>query len=138
MRQHDTREDGFSAVELVIAMFLVAILALALLPLLMTGTRTSDTNRSLVAATAFASAQLAPIRADFAPHELATTCTSVQSAAVTARPGPSGSGLLADVLVSGCPGEYPGTVTVTAIAYASASPGSPLATVATRIVVSAP
>jgi prepilin-type N-terminal cleavage/methylation domain-containing protein len=131
-------DDGFSIVELVIAMFLVAILAMAVLPLLVQGTRASASNTSLVAATTFAGDRLAFFRDQFPSDTLTTTCTAVQAHRATGIPDPAGSGLSADILVSECPADLPGTVTVTARVYESADPTALLATVPTRIVVSSP
>ncbi|WP_292812691.1 type II secretion system protein [Microbacterium sp.] len=131
-------DDGFSIVELVIAMFLVAILAMAVLPLLVQGTRASASNTSLVAATTFAGERLAFFRDQFPSDILTTTCTAVQAHRATGIPDPARSGLSADILVSECPADLPGTVTVTARVYESADPTAVLATVPTRIVVSSP
>ncbi|MDX2377132.1 prepilin-type N-terminal cleavage/methylation domain-containing protein [Microbacterium sp. LRZ72] len=133
-----TADEGFSLVELVIAMFLSAILALAVLPLLVTTTRVSDENRSAVAAATFANAQLAPARAEFGNNDLTTTCTAVAGLAFVGKEDPAATGLRADVTVSACPEALPGTVTVTATVYAADDPGTALATIPTRIVVSAP
>jgi prepilin-type N-terminal cleavage/methylation domain-containing protein len=138
-RQHRRHtDDGFSIVELVIAMFLVAILAMAVLPLLVQGTRASASNTSLVAATTFAGERLAFFRDQFPSDTLTTTCTAVQAHRATGIPDPAGSGLSADILVSECPADLPGTVTVTARVYEGADPTAVLATVPTRIVVSSP
>ncbi|WP_439594154.1 prepilin-type N-terminal cleavage/methylation domain-containing protein [Microbacterium sp.] len=130
------KDDGFSVVELIIAMFLLAILALAVLPLLIGATKTSTVNRSLVAATTYANSQLAPIRVQF-PNDGTNSCAAVSARASTGVTD-TASGLLADIGVSACPTALPGTVTVTAKVYKTGSAASPLTTLSTKIVVTSP
>ncbi|UUT36706.1 prepilin-type N-terminal cleavage/methylation domain-containing protein [Microbacterium elymi] len=136
MRQHEHRRgtaDGFSMVELIIAMFLLAVIALALLPLLVGVTRTSSTNKSLVAATSLANAQVSAIRTLYPNDSTTSTCTALAQSIVKLKtgadatgitlassqplisgiPGPTGSGLSAKVTTSGCPSTLPGTVAMT-------------------------
>lgn len=127
-------EDGFSVVEVVIAMFLLAVLALAVLPLVIGATRVSVSNRDLVGATAFANAQLAPIRAAFPNDPTSpTTCSSLRSRATTEVADPAGTGLEADIVVGSCPAAYPGTVLVTITVRDSAGE---VTSIPTRIMVS--
>jgi len=129
-------DGGFSIVEMVIAMFLLTVLALAILPLLIGAVRASSTNRAIVSATAFANAQLAPIRAAFPNTPTgANTCTAVRSKAATGIAGPTGSSLKADITVGSCPAAFPGTVMVTVSVYGSATPGTILASLPTKILV---
>ncbi len=134
----DVGDGGFSIVELIIAMFLLAVLALALLPLLVGATRTSSVNKSLVASTTFANAQLAPIRAAFSNDSTTSSCANLGTYAKTGTVDTSGSGLQADVLVGACPAAYPGTVTVSVKVYRTATPGTVLALVPTKILVAGP
>lgn len=109
-----SEDDGFSLVEVIIAMFLLAVLALAVLPLVIGATRVSVDNKDLVAATTFANAQLAPVKAAF-PNDptTPTSCATLRSSYDRDDiPDPAGTGLLADVEVGACPAAYPGTVTV--------------------------
>lgn len=132
------RDDtGFSLAELVVAMFLLAILALAALPLVIGSTQTSSVNRSLVSATTFANAQLAPIRATYTDDAAGTSCAALRSLARTDVAGPSGSGLLADIVIGACPasGTYPGTVAVTISVTTTAAPTTVLTEVRTFVVV---
>nr|WP_274635829.1 prepilin-type N-terminal cleavage/methylation domain-containing protein [Microbacterium bovistercoris] len=129
-------DAGFSIVEVIIAMFLLAVIALALLPLLVGVTRSSVTNKSLVAATSLANAQLAPIRSQFPNTSTGTNqCSDVRAKSASAVPGPAGSGLLADVVVAACPTTFPDTVTVTVKVYKSGAPSQILAAVPTKILV---
>lgn len=131
-------EDGFSLVEVIIAMFLLMVLALAVLPLMVGATRVSVANRDLVGANTFANGQLAPIKAAF-PNDPATptSCAALQSRAATDVPDPGGTGLIADLTVGACPATYPGIVLVTVLVEDAADPGQTIVRLPTRILVSA-
>ena len=136
-------DEGFSIVEVILAMFLLAILALAVLPLMIGATRASTTNRSLVSATTFANAQIAPIRAAFPNAATGTTsCATLRSTyAQTGIADPSGTGLMADVTIGTCPSastDYPAAVSVTVSVYKSAAPTKILASLPTTVMVAAP
>lgn len=129
-------DEGFSLVEVVIAMFLLAIVALAVLPLTITAVRASVGNADLVAATTFANSQLAPIRDAFPQDPSATTSCAVLAAhAATGTPGPIGTELVAGITVGGCPVSYPGSVNVTVTVTEN---GSTLVVLPTRVLVSGP
>ncbi|WP_417562883.1 prepilin-type N-terminal cleavage/methylation domain-containing protein [Microbacterium sp.] len=160
MGHHEHRggatSDGFSVVELIIAMFLLAVIALALLPLLVGVTRTSSTNKELVAATSLANAQVSVIRTLFPNDSSTSTCAALAQAIVQLKsgadatgitlsspqplisgiPGPASSGLVAKVSTSGCPAATPGTVSMTVVVTDTA--GKTLVTLPTLIAVSAP
>ncbi|WP_425841426.1 prepilin-type N-terminal cleavage/methylation domain-containing protein [Microbacterium sp. PA5] len=70
-------DDGFSLVEMILAMFLLAVLSLAVLPLLISATALSIDNRDRVTATALADAHISALRAQF-PVQPATTTTCAQ------------------------------------------------------------
>lgn len=131
-------DDGFSLVEVLMAMFLLTMLALAVLPLLIGATQLSVANRDLSAATAFANAQLAPIKTDF-PLEATTakTCGTLRGFADSDIVGPDG--IIADIVVNACPtgiAAYPTTVPVTVTVVDER--GDNLVTLTTRIPVGAP
>lgn len=137
MRERGADAAGFSLVEIIIAMFLLMVIALALLPALVGATRASVVNRSLVEATAFANAQLAPIRAEFPDNPPSqTTCASLRTrdgSVILDQPAPD-TRLFAEISVGECPSVYPGTVTVTVTVY-DADPSSPLVTLPTKVLV---
>ena len=122
-------------------MFLLAVLALAVLPLMIGVAQTSSGNRTLASANTFANAQLAPIRAAFPTATASKGCGEARTALPrTALPrtgvvDPAGTGLSADVAVGSCPATYPGTVTVTVRVYRTGEPSKPLVTLPTRILV---
>lgn len=138
MPHRNAEDDGFSVVELIIAMFLLAVLALAVLPLLIGATRTSVVNKSLVAATTFANSQLAPIRASFPNDAINTTCAALQEYQASGTQDPAGTGLKADVVVGPCAAPMPALVTVTVTVYKESSPSAPpvtLVTLPTKVLV---
>lgn len=59
------RNDGFSLVEVIIAVFLFGLISLAVLPLLIAGIGLSASNRDVVAATTLANDRLAQLREEF-------------------------------------------------------------------------
>lgn len=124
-------DDGFSLVEVLIAMFLLAVLSLAVLPLIITVTSVSVSNRDLSEATAFAQAQLAPIRDAFPVNPLTpASCDHLASFADTGVVGPAD--LTADIVIGACPTTFPATVTVKITVQ---DPGGVLVTLPTRILV---
>lgn len=116
-----SRDDGFSLVEVIISMFLLAVLALAVLPLIIGATRLSVSNKDSVAATAFANSQLSVLRDAFplAPTT-PTSCAALQARTValaSAVSDPAGSGMKATVeVIDVCPAttaDYPASLRVT-------------------------
>lgn len=109
-------QAGVSLVEIVVAMFLFAIMSVAVLPLLLGAVKASAINRDLVAVTSLANARLATLEATF-PNTAENSCAAVAASAAGGIPDPSGSGATASVSVGACPGTYPSTVTVTVRAF---------------------
>jgi hypothetical protein len=118
-------------------MLLFAVIAMAILPLAVQATRLSAANRDAVSGNAFASSELATVRARF-PDEAANSCAAVRGAARSASPDPAESGLVADIAVAACPSSYPAALTVTVAVRESAASAPALVTMATKIVVTAP
>ncbi|RZI89212.1 MAG: prepilin-type N-terminal cleavage/methylation domain-containing protein [Microbacterium sp.] len=140
-------DDGFSLVEVVMAMFLLTLLALAVLPLFISATRMSVANRDSIEATALADAHLSALRAQFPPQPItATTCAGLVTAAtrlVDTNPATLPNitvpaGLTRHVAVESCPtgtaAGKPAAVLVTV--RISNAAGTNLATLRTRIPVS--
>lgn len=119
-------------------MFLLAVLALAVLPLMIGVAQSSATNGTLASANTFANAQLAPVRAAYPTTAAAPSCAAARSALPrTGVADPAGTGLSADTTVGTCPAQYPGTLTVTVRVYRTAAPTDILVTLPTRILVGA-
>lgn len=131
---------GFSLVELVIAMFLLAVIALALLPLMIASTQTSSVNGSLVSATTFANSQLAPIRASYPDDAAGSSCATLRGLARTDVAGPTGSDLVADIVIGACPasGSYPAAIPVTVTVGSSTDSSVTLAEISTYVVAATP
>ena len=105
-------QSGMSLVEVVIAMFILAVMSSAVLPLLIGGVQVSAVNREVVAANAFANSQWAQLQASF-PNSAENSCAAVAAKAASGIVDPSGSGAVATIAVGECPSGYPGVVDVT-------------------------
>ena len=141
-------DDGFSLVEVVMAMFLLSLLALAVLPLFISATRVSVDNRDSVEATALAESHLAALRSEFPSQPVtATTCAGLTAAAARiSDSNPSTlpnialpAGLARQVTVESCPtGAAAGkTAALLVTVRISDTGGTTLTTLSTRIPVSA-
>jgi prepilin-type N-terminal cleavage/methylation domain-containing protein len=109
-------QDGVSLVEIVVAMFLFAVMSVAVLPLMIGAVQASALNRDLVAVNSLASAQLATLEATF-PNSAENSCAAVAAMSASGIADPSGSGATASIAVGTCPSSYPATVTVTVQAF---------------------
>jgi len=142
MKARGTDAAGFSLVEIVIAMFVLLVIALALLPALIGATNASVVNRSVISATTFANAQLAPVRAAFPDDPVVpTSCAQLTTLEVTAEDDPAvpSTGLQATLDVEACPASgYPLPVTVTVTVYQTGKAASPIVTMPTKVLVSGP
>lgn len=112
LRMSKRSDDGFSLVEVVVAIFLLGLLSLGVLPLLIGGVRLSTENRTTVEATALAEAHLAALRAQFPTQPATTTtCADLQLAASVLRDSDTSTlpniavptGFQRDVVVESCP-----------------------------------
>jgi prepilin-type N-terminal cleavage/methylation domain-containing protein len=101
-------EDGFTLIEVVIAMFLLAILALALIPSLVSYLKTSTLNSHVATATQLVNQQLESARV------LPQTCSALQGWAGTGIGAQSVDGTTFQPSRSAvtCPATYPGTAKV--------------------------
>ncbi len=109
-------ESGMSLVEVVIAMFILAVMSSAVLPLLIGGIQVSAVNQDVVAANALANSQLAQLQASF-PNSAENSCSAVAAKAANGIADPSGSGSVATIVVGECPNSYPGVVDVTVTVF---------------------
>jgi len=130
-------DDGFSLIELVIAMFLFGLIALAILPSAISAAELSVVNRDDVAANAFASGQLALVRTAF-PDTGDNACTAVQAhhRVTPRREDPAKTGLEAEITISTTCPTYPGVVDATVKVFdPDVSTTHPVVTMSTKIVV---
>lgn len=117
-QEHKLANDcsGFSLVEVVIAMLLLAILSVALLPLIISVTVASSQNRDYLQATGYARAILTEAQslAPSVPGH-SSSCAAIRQDLLLlggeAQPDPV-SGFIAEPTVSPCPASFPGTLTL--------------------------
>lgn len=136
-------ELGFSLVEIVVAMLILALMTLGALPLMLRSVHATTENRSLVIATTYANAQLSELRASFAndnPRSCAELIDPTKAYLATGIPGPDDSGLLADrtAPATPCGGPAFDTVTVTVTVYPADNPGRTLVTLTSEVLVKNP
>jgi type II secretory pathway pseudopilin PulG len=103
-------EEGMGLVEIVVALFLLAVLALAFLPVLVQGLKQSAINATNATATQLVNRQIETART-------ITTCSGIQTYQAELIPTEQdtrGVGLQATRTVGACPAaaSYPGTVSV--------------------------
>lgn len=111
-RPETARSDqGFGMIEVVVAMFLLALLAVAVLPTIISALRLSSTNITLSTATQLLNQQMDEAR------ELADTCAAIQTFAndpvgllIT---DPRGTVLRVHRQAATCPAVYPSTIRFT-------------------------
>lgn len=130
-----TTDRGFGMIEIVVSMFLIAILALAALPILVTSMKLTATNVVITRATQVVSAQLDLARKQ---GELSPTCSALQGLTTVSPIAIADTGaepLRYTRTVGGCPATYPGTVPVDAT-VTLVSTGAVLSTARTLVVVS--
>jgi type II secretory pathway pseudopilin PulG len=104
-----TGESGLGIVEIVVSMFLLALLAVAFLPLLIQGMTASVRSATVATASQLLNQQLDRVRA------VAPNCADVHTfAAVSVPPTTDGRGTVfqPDSVADGCPTSYPGVVKV--------------------------
>lgn len=140
-------DDGFSLVEVLIAMFLLAVLSLAVLPLLIGVTRLSVENRDSVETTALADAHLSALRAQFPVQPTTdTTCAQLRTAATYLVDNVAGTlpniviptGYTRAVTVETCPtGAAAGKPAALLVTVSVTAPDGDVKVLRTRILVTA-
>ncbi|MCU1523800.1 MAG: hypothetical protein JWO18_694 [Microbacteriaceae bacterium] len=123
-------ESGIGIIEIVIAMFLLAILALSVLPILAQGLRLSVSNAALASASQLANQQIELVRSQ-------TSCAAIVPATVNVTA--QGVPLRASRTVgSSCPASgYPITVPV-AVSVTRTDTGASLASATTLVFATGP
>ncbi|TFC82237.1 hypothetical protein E3T23_04675 [Cryobacterium cheniae] len=107
----ESRDGGIGLVEIMISMMLLAILTIAILPVLVQGMRNSSSNATLATASQFAGQELASVRA------LSADCATISSFGAgpsTVTADARGVPLSIRRFVGACPSaaDYPGVVNV--------------------------
>lgn len=130
-------DDGIGLIEIVVAMFMLGLIAVAAVPLLITGLQASAKNSAITTATGMLTEQMTLARAAFADPKN-PKCSEL-TAFVAQTPATIGDGA-GDVLAATdtvvCPSTYPGTASYTVSVGPSGS-STILATASTLIFVSA-
>ena len=107
--QSHLRDSGVGLIEIIISMFLLALLATAFLPLLIQGMTTSVRTTAIATASQLASQQLDQLR------ELGTTCSEVSvfdDVVPATTTDERGTVYQPHRQVAACPTTYPGVVSV--------------------------
>ncbi|MEO5534690.1 MAG: hypothetical protein ABIR17_06105 [Pseudolysinimonas sp.] len=118
-------DDGFGLIEIVVSMFMLALLAIAFLPLLVTGLKQSAATATLATATQLVNTQMQKASA-------ANTCSAATSlGGVQSLTDPRGVVIQMTTVVGGCP-TGAGTVSVTSTAIRNDT-GTTLATGSTLV-----
>jgi prepilin-type N-terminal cleavage/methylation domain-containing protein len=127
----DQREQGFGMIEIIVSMFLLALLAMAFLPLLIGGLRTSGVNTSIATATQMVSEQMERARAQ------GSACSALPSSST--QVSAEDSTLTMQRTRGDCPAvaDYPTVVPFT-VSVVQAGTAVPLAEATTLIFVSTP
>jgi prepilin-type N-terminal cleavage/methylation domain-containing protein len=126
-----SNDEGFTLIEVLIAMLLLAILALALLPSLIGILKPSVRNVNVATATQIVNRNLVDART------IGTTCAALQSygAAVVATVTDTRNVTFSTTRsVTACPASYPGTVKVT-VSVMSTNSLQAVATGSTLVIV---
>jgi type II secretory pathway pseudopilin PulG len=106
-----TSERGVGLIEIVISMFLLALLAMSFFPVLVNGMKTSVLNAKVATASQIVGQQLDLVRA------VTNNCASVSAfddVALAEIPDARGNHFQPNRQVGVCPATYPGVVKVTA------------------------
>ena len=106
---NDNPESGLGLIEIVVSMFIIALLAMAFLPLLVRSFTTTTLNTTITTATQLLSSNMEQLRSNQTP----TTCarvTSYANATIAVVTDQRGVSLQAHRSVA-CPGTYPGVAT---------------------------
>nr|WP_028709081.1 hypothetical protein [Propionicicella superfundia] len=119
-------------VEIIVAMFVLALMSIGLLPMLLGAVRTTQSNRELAAATTLAGASLDDARQ---AAELSSTCAALTTWKTEVTTSDPVDGNVAEATVGRCPTSFPGTIDVSVRVYPQTDPDRTLAALSTKIVV---
>lgn len=122
------QDDGFGVIEVVVAMFLLGIIAVAVIPILVQGLRLSVTNAALATATQLANQQVEQVRGVSLCSGVTATTTTTTVRSISLKASRS---------VATCPATYPGTVSVS-VSVTRTDTNAVLATANTLVFVTGP
>lgn len=131
-----TASEGFSLIEVVIAMFVLALMAMGLVPLMISATQLSVSNRSMTTASAFATAQLAEVRSAFG-NDNPRPCSELATYAHTDFPDNAAHPKLLATrrILDSCGSDEYATITVQVSVAAADQPADALVTLTTKVLV---
>lgn len=132
-RRRHSGDAGFSMIEIVVAMFVLAVMSIGLLPLILGTIQTSVLNRQLVAATTLAGTSLDDARRVAASTPSCAALTTWRAGLVTGTPTADGS--IVEATVGSCPTAFPGTVLVSVRVRSAADSTATLAALQTKVIV---
>lgn len=131
-RAHREADDarGFGLIEIVVAMLLLAVVSMAVLPLLVQGLQLSALNATVAAATQLANQQVELVRSQSLCSAIVPATTTVTSQGVTMQ--------VNRTVGTSCPvAGYPIAVPVS-VSVSRTAPSAMLATVQTLVFVTGP
>lgn len=123
------RDQGFSLVEIVVAIFILAALSLALIPALVVGVQQAKNNSVIAAATEMLTSRLDDSRGQTATCQ---ALTAFAASTVADQVEAHGVTLHINQVIGTCPSAYPGTVKYT-VTVLRQDTGAVLATASTLI-----
>ncbi len=132
MRADDRRDQGISLVEVVVAMMLLAVLAVAFLPVLIQGLQSAAVNATRATANQLVNLQMETASSQGADCSLITDLPNASVSNVVDKRGVT---LVTTRTAGTCPASYPGTVAFT-VRVARQDTGAVLSTATTLIYVS--
>jgi Tfp pilus assembly protein PilV len=134
-------ERGIGIIEIVISMFLIALLVLSFIPVLINSNRLSGRNTTMATATQIVNKQIQSARAVTSSTSTTPSCANMNNFMVSPAPSavvdPRGVTLLAVWAPITCPSSYPGTVLMK-VSITQSGYTSPTASAATLVRVVGP
>ena len=138
-------ERGIGIMEIVVSMFLIALLVLSFIPVLINSNRLSARNTTMATATQIVNAQIETVRGFAAQQATTPGCGAVTAKAQesagspvpNAVPNPRGGSLSAAWVLITCPSGYPGTMRLS-VTVTQSGETTPTASADTLIWVSTP
>lgn len=127
MRLRD--QAGFSLIEIVIAMFVLALMAMALIPMMIGSLKLGVQNREMVAATSLANQLVTDAR-----REGGSGCSALTLWAGRSDLAPANSGFTAAATAS-CPAGFPGAARVSVTVRPADDASSTLIRLTTKVMV---
>jgi type II secretory pathway pseudopilin PulG len=127
-------DEGLGLMEIVVAMFILALLALSLLPLLINGMQSSVRNTTIAAATQFANDRMSIAETVAAQSDDPCDDLAIFAADVEPMTDARGVELVATSTIGPCP-PGTGTISVATAVTRADTPGEVLASASTNLLI---